>query len=226
MTTAQGTTAEAARDLHAADREERAARPVIERWRGAGAGRHYRGARWRNARARARDVETVGALCRRSGVAPTSVLDVGCGTGRLAGAFVDVAYAGVDASGSMLAEHPRAARLVQASALALPFPDAAFDLAVASRLLHHFAPTERRRIVAELARVAARYVVASIFDRASWPGWRRRLGWRRGDSRRPIGRAELASDLRGAGFEVVRWRASLRFVSMQTFVLARRADLG
>lgn len=86
------------------------------------------------------------------------VLDVGCGTGRLAAALVDhgAKVWGVEPSAEMLAEaHAAVGRRVglkQGTAEALPFKDAWFDRAVL-RLVVHL--VERPRALPELARVLA-----------------------------------------------------------------------
>jgi SAM-dependent methyltransferase len=78
-------------------------------------------------------------------VAHARVLDVGCGTGllaaRIAAELSDAHVVACDFSRGMLAqaaEHERAAELVQASALALPFGDGAFDAVVSTEAFHWF----------------------------------------------------------------------------------------
>ena len=65
------------------------------------------------------------------------VLDVGCGDGRL-GALLPANWplAGMDASPAQL-RHRRDRRMVQADAVALPFPDAAFGAVAALWMLYH-----------------------------------------------------------------------------------------
>jgi SAM-dependent methyltransferase len=95
--------------------------------------------------------------------AGTSLLDVGTGTGHVAGAAAarGAHGVGIDISEEMLA---RARRIYpgvdfrRADAESLPFEDGAFDAVVAAFLLHHVSSPER--VVAELARVARRVAVA------------------------------------------------------------------
>ena len=94
-----------------------------------------------------------------------SVLDVGCGTGTLAIAAERLvgpagAVYGVDASLEMLARAERKARkggcevfFRQAPAEALPFPDAAFDLALSTVMLHHLPLKARLQCASEIRRI-------------------------------------------------------------------------
>lgn len=75
----------------------------------------------------------------------TRVLDVGCGTGKLAARvrheLAKVAVTGCDYSRGMLAQASRrdaGASLVQADALRLPFADASFDAVVSTEAFHWF----------------------------------------------------------------------------------------
>lgn len=104
---------------------------------------------------------------RRAGmqVAPAGpdrrVLDVGCGTGSHLALYAagGAEIVGVDRSPHMLARAagklgPRA-RLLEADATALPFPDAAFDLTIAMTLLHELGDEQRRQALVEMRRVTA-----------------------------------------------------------------------
>jgi SAM-dependent methyltransferase len=100
------------------------------------------------------------------------VLDVGCGTGRLAAALAERAHAkvwGVDPSPDMLAvaraRAPREVALKRGSAERLPFKDAWFERAVLTLVVHVL---DRPRAFAELHRVLSddgRLVIAT-FDPA------------------------------------------------------------
>jgi SAM-dependent methyltransferase len=105
------------------------------------------------------------AIRRALGDART-VVNVGAGTGSYEPADLDVTA--VEPSAVMIAQRPAgAARAVQASAEALPFPDGSFDAALAVMTLHHWRDPEAG--LAELVRVARRRVVILTFDPTVWP---------------------------------------------------------
>ena len=93
------------------------------------------------------------------------VLDIGCGTGTLAiaarrRAGPAGAACGVDASPEMIARAARKARKAGldvdfrvAVAEALPFPDAHFDVVLATLMLHHLPRATREQCVREMRRV-------------------------------------------------------------------------
>jgi SAM-dependent methyltransferase len=97
------------------------------------------------------------ALLDAAGVGPaTSVLDLCCGAGLLAGAAADrgATASGLDFSPAMLAvaraAHP-GLRLAEGDAEAIPFPDGSFDAVVSSFGIHHVPRPERA--LAEALRV-------------------------------------------------------------------------
>ena len=206
------------------------ARSAVEAaWSAPGAGRRYRGERWRSLRAAQRDPGMVlGLLNRHLGsLDGVRVLDAPCGTGRLRPALASrgARYVGVDLSAEMLRAGPAGA-VARADVGRLPFADRAFDVVVCCRLLHHLAAAaERNNLLGELVRVSRGLVLVSYWDAASWQAWRRARGWRRAarpDQRVPIRRGELERSLVASGAEVLGYRHSLRFVSCQAFVAARR----
>jgi SAM-dependent methyltransferase len=90
-----------------------------------------------------------------------SVLNVGAGAGSYEPAERRVVA--VEPSAVMVAQRPPdAAPAVRARAEALPFPDRAFDAAMAVLTLHHW--SDRARGLAELARVARQRVVLLTWD--------------------------------------------------------------
>ena len=137
------------------------------------------------------------------------VLDVGCGTGRLAAALTERASAkvwGVDASPEMLAEAraklPRGAALKEARAEALPFKDGWFERVVLWLVVHLVdraaALAEARRVLGPGGRVVVVSFDASHFD-GSWLN--RYLPAPEGiDRARFPTAARLEGELRAAGF--------------------------
>ncbi len=106
------------------------------------------------------------------------VLDVGCGTGafvrRLVSLDQDISITGVDVSTGMLAEARRTTggapnvRFVQASAEALPFPDASFDVVVSTSALHYVPdPALAVREMARVLRPGGRLALLD-WDRGHW----------------------------------------------------------
>ena len=140
----------------------------------------------------------------------------------------EAGYVGLDVSESMLGEARgvAAGRIVRGSITQLPFDDDTFDVVVACRMLHHV--HERAALVAmvrELVRTSRRLVIASFWDTASLPALRRRIGLRSDEGpsgRRPIPKPELSALFAAAGAEIVGFHHSFRFVSQQTFLVARK----
>ena len=109
-----------------------------------------------------------------AGLAPTSVLDVGCGEGvvteRLAQLLAPAKVLGVDAAEHLSEEWgARSApnlSFAAGSAYDLPFADGSFDLVCAIEVLEHL---ERPRdAIAEMRRVAGRALLLSVPDEPSW----------------------------------------------------------
>lgn len=146
-----------------------------------------------------------------------SVADIGCGAGRFWRTLLDASGVGtgvaLDVSEAMLQFARRSQppalgerfRPVAGSALALPFGDGAFDCVISMRLLHHFGePEPRRQALSELARVARRAVIVSLWTDGNFKAWRRRRleavrGQRAYQNRHVVPRAQLAADFEAAG---------------------------
>lgn len=106
--------------------------------------------------------EAVLRYARRHVQRPGRILDVGCGTGRLAdrliSAYRHACVAGVDASTGMIRNAGTAAvsyraRFAAAAAEQLPFADAAFDLVVVTLSVSHWC--DKAAGLAEISRVMA-----------------------------------------------------------------------
>ena len=94
-----------------------------------------------------------------------SVVNVGAGTGSYEPG--DRTVIAVEPAAVMIRQRPIGAPpVVQASAEALPFADAAFDAALAILTVHHW--LRRDLGLAELRRVAARRVVVLTWDQEAW----------------------------------------------------------
>jgi 2-polyprenyl-3-methyl-5-hydroxy-6-metoxy-1,4-benzoquinol methylase len=118
---------------------------------------------------------TLGELWTRAD--PESVLDVGCGEGvlteRWARALGDRRIVGIDLDDPLLHaewEQRRRANLeyVVMKAENLPFADREFDLAAAIEVLEHVPDPEHT--VAEMARVASRWLLVSVPREPLWRG--------------------------------------------------------
>lgn len=92
------------------------------------------------------------AIARVAGTAHpiNAILDLGCGTGRFAGALAEQFGASVvamDPSEKMLAQARRksvaSVRYVQGAGEALPIPDASVDMVFMSMVFHHFAEPDQ-----------------------------------------------------------------------------------
>ena len=106
---------------------------------------------------------------------PSTILDVGCGTGALAGFFPAKSYLGIDcsptyvcAAGKKHSQH----RFAVADATQLPLSDRSFDGVVISGVLHHLSNETARKVLEEVARVlrpGGRFVVwEDIPTRRAW----------------------------------------------------------
>ena len=155
-------------------------------------------------------------LAQASQVRPSSILDIGCGTGRLlrdAGRRWPTAHlAGVDPAPKMIEEARRQGSRMDfhvGFAERLPYPDATMDSVLASLTFHHWA--EQRRALDEVARVLKPGGWLCLADHAVW-------SFHRGQQVRS--RRELETMLQRAGLELHRAiHMPFRFVLI---LLARR----
>lgn len=112
------------------------------------------------------EVQERALVDRLDGLEFGSVLEVGCGFGRItelvAGRYRDAAYTAVDVSPDMLASAaqkvPRA-RFIESSILDLDAEGATWDLVLAVEVLMHVPPDEIVATVEKLCSLAAKYLV-------------------------------------------------------------------
>lgn len=107
---------------------------------------------------------------------PAKVLDIPCGTGRLAAFLASQGFNvwGADISDKMILEaekklsrfiENKQVAIYQADAETLPFSDRQFDLAVSLRFFGHIPPEVRVRVLRELKRVSGQIIaVYSLMD--------------------------------------------------------------
>jgi SAM-dependent methyltransferase len=159
--------------------------------------------------------ELIEEMVREAGLAGRRVLDIGCGTGRLAGILAEqhgASVSGVDPSPEMLEVAQRRGipgiELVQGRAEELPFADGVFERAVMSLVVQH---VDRKRAFDEALRVlapAGRFVVATPHPDFFAGYWMADFfpSWVEVEVARFPGEAALAAEFEEAGF------ASSRFV--------------
>lgn len=139
---------------------------------------------------------------------PASVLDVGCGTGVLAGRLVRHGYAvsGLDPSSGMLEVMRRSGleiEAVQGSATEMPFDENRFDLSLSIATMHHIADRDAvHAALGEMVRVVKPGGRILVWDHNPrnpyWPYLMRRVPQDIGDERL-IGLEELIGGLEDAG---------------------------
>lgn len=210
--------------MHAAQDSTRTA----ARWQAESDAAHYSSERFAGSHAD-RDLRLARRLIERfdQGHATRRIIDVPAGTGRLFEGLAPLAtqLVGADVSPAMLQRSPyaRHGRGSIVDARRLPFRDAAFDVVITCRLLHHLDDVAATQVLSELLRVSNRLVVASFWDAACLTEARKRLRLRdRTDARRAISRGRFAGLVHQAGGVVLGHASSFRFFSPQTFVALRR----
>jgi ubiquinone/menaquinone biosynthesis C-methylase UbiE len=153
-----------------------------------------------------------------------TVLDMPCGTGRLAPLFAKIAERIIlaDASSVMLEvareEHPHLqAQYLLTRAERIELADGSVDIAFCHRLLHHIRDRAlRARILGELARVSKQYVILSYFPsgfrtRIRW--WLRRLLGMAKEGTGPVSQRAFFEEAASHGLRLVRAATIRRFPS-------------
>jgi ubiquinone/menaquinone biosynthesis C-methylase UbiE len=162
--------------------------------------------------------EIEAAMTTVAALPPARTLDVACGTGYLT-QHLPGDVVGLDQSAQMLAEARRRmphGEFVQGDALALPFPDGAFERIFTSYFYCHLVEDERVLFLAETRRVAPELVVLGSRpggDDEAWARWEeRRLedGSTWPVFKRVFDPDALAAELRGEVLHAGRWFVVVR----------------
>ena len=90
-----------------------------------------------------------------------TVLDVGCGDGRIL-RELSQKYSAIGADYAACSVREAGSRAIRASSGALPFPDQSFDLVLCSEVLEHLPTDILRATLSEIERVAKAYVLLSV----------------------------------------------------------------
>jgi ubiquinone/menaquinone biosynthesis C-methylase UbiE len=173
------------------------------------------------------------AQVRRAIPAPR-VLDVPCGTGRITELLLGqgLEVTGADISPAMMAvaqtKCERFGCNVHFQTLDLDdldLPDRAFDLVTCIRLFHHLDSEQRRRVLRELARVSARFVLVNVAFSSPYYRLRRRCKRRLGQgvSRTSSTWAEIEAEAAFAGLTVAARYFVLPYASEDLVVLLTRS---
>lgn len=140
------------------------------------------------------------------------VVDVGCGTGVVAGRLAASGYdvTGVDPSAGMLEyveTHAPGVKAVQGTATGLPFEDGIFDLSMCVAVLHHIAEADAvHQSLLEMVRVTRPGGLVLVWDHNPRnPYWKNLMARVPQDdgTERLIPEAEILTGLKDGGAEVV-----------------------
>ncbi len=112
---------------------------------------------------RASEAVRIGETLKLIPVDVDTVLDVGCGPGKLLARIDRPHVFGTDLGRVGLRHAPKP--VVRSSILGLPFADDSVDLVLCAEVLEHLPPADVRRACAELYRVARRHVLVTVPNR-------------------------------------------------------------
>ena len=163
-----------------------------------------------------------------------SLLDVPCGTGRVARALLDWGFrvTAADISHEMI--QVAKSRIVKGggellasrgSADALPFAGESFDAVLSIRFLPHIASESRREMLKEMARVSRRWVFFSNSYSDSWHRRRRAIKhWlgHQAPTRFPVTERELEAELKAARLREVKRLWTFPLLSEEILVLCEK----
>ena len=165
---------------------------------------------------------------------PAVILDIPCGTGRLA---IHLAKKGfnveaVDISSQMLSyvkEKLASLNLTDrirtnhGNAESLFYPNDSFDVCVVLRLFGHTPPEVRKRILKELKRVTKKYLILVYYYKYCMQSLLRnhKRKWRRIEWY-PVTYKQIEEELEGAGLEKIKYFPLLMGISETMIVIAKK----
>ena len=118
---------------------------------------------------------------------------------------------------------------IRCSAFSIPLVDGAVETVFCVRLMHHIGKkSDRRALLREMARVASRSVCISVWIDGNYKAWRRgRLEARRKSKRYQnrfvVKKQVIEEDFRWAGLELIRRIDFIKFYSMWSVYVLRKA---
>jgi ubiquinone/menaquinone biosynthesis C-methylase UbiE len=179
------------------------------------------------------ELKTLAKLVRHL-PANASLLDVPCGTGRIAQMLLglgfrvtatDISQEMIQVAQGRVANNGGELPASRGSADALPFRNDSFDAVLSIRFLPHIAGESRRLMLKEMARVSRRWVFISNSISSGWYNGRRAVKRRLGHqapTRYPVTESEICEDLRYAGLKETARFWTFRFVSEELLLLCEK----
>ena len=163
-----------------------------------------------------------------------TLLDVPCGTGRIAEVLLnwgfqvtaaDISNEMIDVARERITHAGGNLPALRASADGLPFPDRSFDAVISMRFLPHISHESRRLMLREMARVTKRWVIFSNSFSSGWYRGRRmvkRCLGHQAPTRYPVTEEDLKEDLRFANLAEAKRLWTFRFVSEEILMLCEK----
>jgi ubiquinone/menaquinone biosynthesis C-methylase UbiE len=182
-----------------------------------------------------RERRAIAEALQRIGDSARSVIDVPCGTGKLASILHERGYAPVmvDLSLEMmriarqLPASERAA-FAQADATQLPFESGTFDVAICLRLLHRVPDDVKSSMLNELHRVSRRYAIVSYGVASPWHrvrGLLRKLLTGRTTVPFAVSAAAMSAMLSGVGWSLRETWAMIPVASAEHVMLLEKSSV-
>jgi SAM-dependent methyltransferase/thymidylate kinase len=182
-----------------------------------------------------RERRCVAQALRECQPAPAMVLDMPCGTGKLAKVLTTMGaqVVGADLSMAMMElakepyQAPHFSGFVCGSADRLPFCTAAFDTVVCLRFMHLVPPASRRDIMKELARVASRRLIVSFGVGSPFQLLRLKLRhviFRSTSTPHPARLEDLRIEIEEAGLQITQQRSILPILSCECLLTLEKTE--